>query len=236
MRPGPLGASGSGPRAAGRGAALPGVRLRGPLAAAAAFLLGAGPADAADWYVATPAAGGSDANPCTQLAPCATVQHTFSLPSVLDGDTVHIGPGEFPARAQTSKRLTIEGSGAGAITSFDPAVDTYLNAATTIYPALELLDGGAIHHLRAQGGFGGADTDLPAPAIKLRAGGTEPSPAYDVQSVVGIGGAKATTGRPGLQVSDETGPGKPVSATVGGDSYFQSSVGTGPAVLVQGEN
>jgi hypothetical protein len=191
---------------------------------------------AADWYVATPARGGSDANTCSQAAPCATVQHVFSSAAVVDGDTVHVGPGEFPGRSQTSKRLTLEGNGAGTTTSFDPNVDTFLNAATTIYPAVEMLDGGTIRRVRAQGGFGGADTDLPAPGLKLRAGGDDPAPDYELMSVVGLGGAKATTGRPGLQVSDETGPGKPVSATVGADSYFQSSVGTGAAVLVQGVN
>ncbi|HVE69417.1 MAG TPA: hypothetical protein VNB64_12630 [Solirubrobacteraceae bacterium] len=190
-------------------------------------------ASAADWYVATPARGGADGGPCSQAQPCATVQHVLNLPAVADNDVVHIGPGEFPGRAVTSKRVTLQGAGAGTTTGFNPDADTYLNAESTAFTAVELLDGGALRRLRAKGGSAGADSDQPQPAIHLRSGGNDASLAYEVQGVVGIGGAKGTVGRPGLQVSD-TGGAKPVAATVGGDSYFQAVTGVMAAVHVSG--
>ncbi|MDQ5831658.1 MAG: hypothetical protein M3550_01190, partial [Actinomycetota bacterium] len=98
-----------------------------------------GSVSAADWYVAK---GGSNANPCTQPQPCLTIQAAALKPAVADGDTIHVGPGEYASQLLIAKRLTLEGSGSGTTTSFDPARDAFVNAAAAAAPGILMTGGG----------------------------------------------------------------------------------------------
>jgi hypothetical protein len=76
----------------------------------------AGPAWAAGTlYVSVPAAGGSDSNPCSQAAPCATISHAVSVAA--GGDEIVIGAGTFTDHvtvSQAASPLTFQGAGMNA--------------------------------------------------------------------------------------------------------------------------
>src|SRR5947207_15691031 len=68
------------------------------LAAFAGVFLGASLAGTANtWYVAT---NGSDSNPCTQRAPCATIVRASTL--ARPGDTVLVEPGRYEGPISTN--------------------------------------------------------------------------------------------------------------------------------------
>jgi hypothetical protein len=68
---------------------------------------------ATNTYVATPANGGNDANPCTQPKPCASLQ--AALQRVAANGTVHIGAGTFDTSTNPviDQDVSVVGSGAG---------------------------------------------------------------------------------------------------------------------------
>jgi len=70
----------------------------------------AGAQSAAVLYVGA-APSGSDANPCTQPAPCATI--TRALSQVADGDRIEVGPGTFVEHLVVPDGLTVTIDGAG---------------------------------------------------------------------------------------------------------------------------
>ena len=95
------------------------------------LVMSARPAAAASTtrYVATAANGGSDTNPCTQPAPCATIEHAISIGGY--ADTIQVGPGLFPTHLDIEgtadgrgNDLTIVGAGF-AQTTLDGVDSTY---------------------------------------------------------------------------------------------------------------
>lgn len=57
---------------------------------------------------------GSDSNPCTKAAPCATLQHAADAAPV--GAVIHVEAGTYYQTVNLSKPLTLEGAGVGKTT------------------------------------------------------------------------------------------------------------------------
>ena len=110
---------------------------------------------AATRFVATAANGGNDSggsNACTNSAtPCLTIQNAIGHAS--SGDTIQIGPGIFPEAVSTSTPLSFVGAGAGTPGSFDPSIDTAIDASGTGSPGLTISNAQAsVQGLRIRGG------------------------------------------------------------------------------------
>jgi hypothetical protein len=101
--------------------------------AVAAATLGAGGISAhasglitpSTWYVSTT---GSDANPCTQSQPCATMQHAVDI--ALPGDIVRVRSGTYHQTVNITKPLTLVGSGETSTIIDGSNIDTGAGAGT----------------------------------------------------------------------------------------------------------
>lgn len=128
------------------------------------LLLAAVPAHATDRFVST---AGLDANPCTALQPCLTVQEGLDA-AATSGDRVVVGAGTFTGHATTAKQVDVVGagsSGAGAtILAGDDANAT-----------LQLQGGGSVAGVLVRAGTGGGllltSTTAAAPALSYAVSG-----------------------------------------------------------------
>ena len=185
-------------------------------------LAGAPAAAASDYYVTK---AGNDANACSQALPCLTISGAVAKAAVVDGDTIHIGPGVFAEGVTTTKNLTFEGAGAGTAQGSDPAKDTFVDADTVSKIGFELTHGGTLRHLRVRGGTQGASqSDGPDNAIYLHAYDPAKPVSYTLDNVVAIGGSAGTNGRIALVASDAGGTGATVNVSVSGDSYLSTPI------------
>jgi hypothetical protein len=86
-----------------------------------------------DLYVATAADGGDDTHDCSQVDPCATVQHAVDLAAAA-GTTIHIGAGSFSGEIQPgAKSVAFEGVSTDETTLTTPedSVDGFVLGVTT---------------------------------------------------------------------------------------------------------
>src|SRR3954454_7332412 len=156
---------------------------------AAAALIAPSVASAGDFYVAQ-TAGASDANPCTQALPCATIQHVAAAVAQAD-DTVHIGPGLYAEGVSAgTKRLTFAGAGAGAPDGFDSNTDTLIRPSTGNDYAIRMFGGGAVRDMKVEGSSAPPAADN-HPALLLSAVGAGGTLTYTVENVIATGGSQS---------------------------------------------
>jgi hypothetical protein len=196
-----------------------GTILRIAIAVVAALLLLAGQASANEYYVAT---GGSDASPCSQAQPCATIQKAINLPG--SGDTIHVGPGSFPD-ASAPEPVTLIGAGAGSAFAFNPSVNTYVSTQSNNGWGIRMSAGGSVSgmHLAGVGSLAG-----------LILTSTNAAPVtYTVDGVVARGGAISNMPTlPGIDIHDG---GQTVTADVNGSTMMTFGEIGSQGLLVSGD-
>ncbi len=187
-------------------------------------------ASAADLYVdAGPA--GSDANPCAQASPCATIGHAVTLASA-SGDTIHIAAGTYPESITLDKDIDLVGAGSG--TPGSAAGSTFIHP-TAGDGALTFHSGGSLRNVRVRGVDGDGVSTAAVYMQHFDAGTFD----YSLQNVVAIGGQDTVAGvsatalyagavyGPYSSVSIDIGNSTLSSALTGGDgAMFHAPAGT----------
>jgi hypothetical protein len=172
-----------------------------------AMLAFAAPSQAADYYVAQGGIGGS----CTSAQPCAAIATAVGVAS--NDDTVHIGPGTYPATVDTVKRLTFIGAGAGSATSTNPATDTFIDIpGDGSAAAMTLRGGGRVSTLRLRGQHP-SGASVGGHGLLLMPNGGADGLAYAVDGVVATGGLGIQDGE-GIAVSGATAPSRVFSVAI----------------------
>jgi hypothetical protein len=186
-------------------------------------------AAASDFYVSKPP-GSSDANPCTQAQPCATIQHAVGLAGAF-GDTVHVGPGLYQEGVSTGlKNVTLLGAGPGDPDGFNPSTDTFIRPDSNA-EALRMYGGGTVRGFRLEGSSVPPAVDN-KPGLLLSAIGAGGTLNDTVEDVISTGGEDSGLRENGIQI-DDGGTGRTLRAAVSNSRVnFQG----GLAVAVTGPN